>query len=159
MPASARRLERTHGRANRSFPRSTASTPRDALRSSAPNGRRRRSPPKNWAAGWRRSPTGVWPGRNSADAVSATRLDVLMVTRNLVATRERARALILAGDVMVNGVPATKAGTRIADTATIEVRQPDHPWVGRGGVNLAHVLEVFGLDVTGRIALDIGAST
>ena len=82
-----------------------------------------------------------------------------MVTRNLVATRERARALILAGDVMVDGVPVTKAGTRIADTAAIELRQPDHPWVGRGGVKLAHALEVFGLDVTGRIALDIGAST
>ena len=91
--------------------------------------------------------------------MSATRLDVLMVTRSLVATRERARALILAGDVVVDGVPVTKAGTRIADTATIELRQPDHPWVGRGGVKLAHALGVFDLDVTGRIALDIGAST
>ena len=82
-----------------------------------------------------------------------------MVTRGLVATRERARALILAGDVIVNGVPAAKAGTNVADTATIELKQPDHPWVGRGGVKLAHALDAFGLDVTGRIALDIGAST
>jgi 23S rRNA (cytidine1920-2'-O)/16S rRNA (cytidine1409-2'-O)-methyltransferase len=82
-----------------------------------------------------------------------------MVTRGLAATRERARALILAGDVLVNGVPVTKAGTSIADTAAIELKRPDHPWVGRGGVKLAHALEVFGLDVSGRIALDIGAST
>jgi 23S rRNA (cytidine1920-2'-O)/16S rRNA (cytidine1409-2'-O)-methyltransferase len=91
--------------------------------------------------------------------VSATRLDILMVTRGLVATRERARALILAGDVLVDGVPVTKAGTGVAEDAAIELKQPDHPWVGRGGVKLAHALEVFGLDVTGQIALDIGAST
>jgi 23S rRNA (cytidine1920-2'-O)/16S rRNA (cytidine1409-2'-O)-methyltransferase len=82
-----------------------------------------------------------------------------MVTRGLVATRERARALILAGGVLVDGVPVTKAGTSIADTAAIELKQPDHPWVGRGGVKLAHALDAFGLDVTGRLALDIGAST
>jgi 23S rRNA (cytidine1920-2'-O)/16S rRNA (cytidine1409-2'-O)-methyltransferase len=82
-----------------------------------------------------------------------------MVARGLVATRERARALILAGDVLVDGVSVTKAGTNIADTAAIVLKQPDHPWVSRGGVKLAHALDVFGLDVTGRIALDIGAST
>ena len=82
-----------------------------------------------------------------------------MVTRGLVATRERARALILAGDVLVDGAPATKAGTHVADTATIALKQPDHPWVGRGGVKLAHALDAFGFDVNGRIALDIGAST
>jgi len=82
-----------------------------------------------------------------------------MVTRGLVATRERARALILAGDVLVDGVAVTKAGTSVAENAAIELKQPDHPWVGRGGVKLAHALEVFGLDVTGQIALDIGAST
>jgi 23S rRNA (cytidine1920-2'-O)/16S rRNA (cytidine1409-2'-O)-methyltransferase len=91
--------------------------------------------------------------------VSATRLDVLLVARGLTGTRERARARILAGDVLVDGVPVTKAGTKVPDTSAIELKQPDHPWVGRGGVKLAHALEVFGLDVRGRIALDIGAST
>lgn len=91
--------------------------------------------------------------------MSATRLDVLMVSRGLVATRERARALILAGDVLVDGTPVTKAGASVADTSIIALKQPDHPWVGRGGVKLAHALEAFGVDVSGRVALDIGAST
>ena len=89
----------------------------------------------------------------------STRLDVLMVSRGLAATRERARARILAGDVLVNGVSVTKAGTGVSDTATIELKQPDHPWVGRGGVKLAHALDVFALDVHEALALDIGAST
>jgi 23S rRNA (cytidine1920-2'-O)/16S rRNA (cytidine1409-2'-O)-methyltransferase len=56
-------------------------------------------------------------------------------------------------------VRATKAGTLVDEAADIVVRQGDHPWVGRGGLKLAHALEVFGLDVTGITALDIGAST
>ncbi len=87
------------------------------------------------------------------------RLDQLVVTRGLAQSRERARALILAGDVLVNGQPAGKAGTAVDEKAEVSLRQPDHPWVGRGGLKLAHALDVFGLDVTGRIALDIGAST
>jgi 23S rRNA (cytidine1920-2'-O)/16S rRNA (cytidine1409-2'-O)-methyltransferase len=82
-----------------------------------------------------------------------------MVTRGLAPTRERARALILAGSVLVNGTPVTKAGSATADDASIALRQPDHPWVGRGGLKLAHALDVFRLDVTGAVALDIGAST
>ena len=82
-----------------------------------------------------------------------------MVARGLAPTRERARALILAGGVLVNGTPVTKAGSAIADDASIALRQPDHPWVGRGGLKLAHALDVFRLDVTGAVALDIGAST
>jgi 23S rRNA (cytidine1920-2'-O)/16S rRNA (cytidine1409-2'-O)-methyltransferase len=88
-----------------------------------------------------------------------TRLDLLLVARGLVATRERARALILAGEVSVEGRRVTKAGTPIDEGATIDVRQPDHPWVGRGGIKLAHALDVFGVDVTEHVALDIGAST
>lgn len=91
--------------------------------------------------------------------MATTRLDILLVARGLVATRERARALILAGDVLVDGVPVTKAGASVSDAATVALKQPDHPWVGRGGVKLAHALDVFGIDVTGRLALDIGAST
>ena len=88
-----------------------------------------------------------------------SRLDLLLVARGLVATRERARALILAGDVTVNGAPATKAGAAIDDAADIRLKQPDHPWVGRGGLKLDHALAVFNIDVAGRQALDIGSST
>jgi 23S rRNA (cytidine1920-2'-O)/16S rRNA (cytidine1409-2'-O)-methyltransferase len=88
-----------------------------------------------------------------------SRLDQLLVARGLAQSRERARALILAGDVTVEGRPAAKAGTFVEDTAAVTLRQADHPWVGRGGVKLAHALESFHIDVTGRVALDIGAST
>jgi 23S rRNA (cytidine1920-2'-O)/16S rRNA (cytidine1409-2'-O)-methyltransferase len=91
--------------------------------------------------------------------VAKTRLDALMVARGLVPSRERARALILAGDVLVDGRPITKAGTAIPADAAVELRTPDHPYVGRGGLKLAHALDVFAIDVSGRRALDIGAST
>ncbi len=63
-------------------------------------------------------------------------------SRGLAPTRERARALILAGDVAVDGQPATKAGTSVDDEADVTLRRPDHPWVGRGGIKLAHALEI-----------------
>ncbi|HXG90066.1 MAG TPA: TlyA family RNA methyltransferase [Vicinamibacterales bacterium] len=88
-----------------------------------------------------------------------SRLDVLLVSLGLVESRERARALILAGKVTVAGQPAAKAGSMIADDADIRVAEPEHPWVGRGGVKMAHALDTFAIDVTGRLALDIGAST
>jgi 23S rRNA (cytidine1920-2'-O)/16S rRNA (cytidine1409-2'-O)-methyltransferase len=87
------------------------------------------------------------------------RLDVMLVSRGLAPTRERARALILAGDVLVGDVVVSKAGTAVEDTAPITLRRPEHPWVGRGGLKLAHALERFHLEVNGRLALDIGAST
>ena len=90
---------------------------------------------------------------------NAVRLDTLLVERGLAPSRERARALILAGSVRVNGQPATKAGTAVASDADVIVTTPDHPFVGRGGVKLAHALDVFGIAVADRVALDIGAST
>jgi len=81
------------------------------------------------------------------------------MARGLVATRERARALILAGHVSVNGVVENKAGTAVDPAAKIHLRQPDHPWVGRGGLKLDDALTAFGLDVADAVALDIGAST
>ena len=89
----------------------------------------------------------------------SVRLDTLLVERGLAASRERARALILAGQVRVDGHPATKAGTAVPPTASVTLAEPDHPYVSRGGLKLAHALEAFGLDVQGRLALDIGAST
>ncbi len=88
-----------------------------------------------------------------------TRLDVAVVDRGLAPSRERARALILAGRVRVDGAAVTKAGAPVAAAAAITLVEPDFPWVGRGGVKLAHALEVFRVAVTGREALDIGAST
>ena len=87
------------------------------------------------------------------------RLDSLLVERGLVASRERARAMILAGDVRVDGQVVTKAGTATALDADVSLDAPDHPYVGRGGIKLAHGLDTFAIDVTSRIALDIGAST
>ena len=87
------------------------------------------------------------------------RLDVLLVARGLAESREKAQALILAGSVEVAGHPNVKAGMQVPDDVDIRVAAPEHPWVSRGGVKLAHALDVFGIDVTGRLGLDIGAST
>lgn len=90
---------------------------------------------------------------------SKVRLDALLVDRGLTASRERARALILAGQVRVNDQVVSKAGTPIAADARVELVTPDHPYVSRGGVKLANALDAFGIDPTGVLALDIGAST
>jgi 23S rRNA (cytidine1920-2'-O)/16S rRNA (cytidine1409-2'-O)-methyltransferase len=90
---------------------------------------------------------------------TTSRLDAALVARGLAASRERARALILAGQVRVNGAVLSKAGAPVDPAADISLIEPDHPYVGRGGVKLAHALDVFGLDVTDRLALDVGAST
>ena len=87
------------------------------------------------------------------------RLDTLLVEKGLVESREKARALILAGQIDVDGHGAAKAGTMVPIDADIRVIGPDHPWVGRGGIKLAHALETFGIDATGVVAFDIGAST
>ena len=92
-------------------------------------------------------------------AKSKTRLDAAILERGLVPSRERARALILAGQVTVNGQVVSKAGTPIAADARVELAAAEHPYVSRGGVKLAGALDAFGIEVTGRRALDIGAST
>jgi len=88
-----------------------------------------------------------------------TRLDLLVVARGLAPTRERARALILAGAVQVEGAVLTKAGAAVDEASAVILRKPDHPWAGRGGVKLAHAIDRFSLELRGRAALDIGAST
>jgi 23S rRNA (cytidine1920-2'-O)/16S rRNA (cytidine1409-2'-O)-methyltransferase len=82
-----------------------------------------------------------------------------MVTLGLAPSRERARALILAGQVRVNGQVVAKAGAPVKPDARVELATPDHPYVGRGGVKLAHALDVFAVAPRGRRALDVGAST
>jgi 23S rRNA (cytidine1920-2'-O)/16S rRNA (cytidine1409-2'-O)-methyltransferase len=87
------------------------------------------------------------------------RLDRLLVDRGIAPTRERAKALILAGVVMVGDERVDKAGTLVAADAEIRLRGEDHPYVSRGGVKLKSALDTFGIDVTGFVALDVGAST
>lgn len=91
--------------------------------------------------------------------MTKVRLDQLLVDKGLAPSRERARALILAAHVEVDGQRVTKAGTRVADDAAVALVAPDHPYVSRGGLKLAHALDTFGIDVADCQALDIGAST
>jgi 23S rRNA (cytidine1920-2'-O)/16S rRNA (cytidine1409-2'-O)-methyltransferase len=87
------------------------------------------------------------------------RLDQLLVTRGLAPTRSRAQAVVLAGEVFVDGCRVDKAGALVADDAPVEVRAANPPYVSRGGVKLAGALDGFGLDVRGLRCLDLGAST
>lgn len=87
------------------------------------------------------------------------RLDQLLVARGLAPTRARAQAMILAGEVTVEGARLDKAGALLREDAHVEVRRPDHPYVSRGGVKLAGALDAFGVDPSGCRCLDLGAST
>jgi 23S rRNA (cytidine1920-2'-O)/16S rRNA (cytidine1409-2'-O)-methyltransferase len=86
------------------------------------------------------------------------RLDQLLVARGLCESREKAQRAIMAGDVMVGGQVIDKAGTKIADDADISVKAPER-YIGRGGYKLEGALQHFGIDPTGWVCLDIGAST
>jgi 23S rRNA (cytidine1920-2'-O)/16S rRNA (cytidine1409-2'-O)-methyltransferase len=87
------------------------------------------------------------------------RLDTLLVKRGLAASRQRARDLIEAGSVLVDGVPAAKAATRVRPDRAITLASTDFPWVGRGALKLLGVLDPFEVDPTGWVAADFGAST
>ena len=87
------------------------------------------------------------------------RLDKLLVDRGTVASRERARRLIMAGTVRVDDRVVDKPGTLVSTAAPITVTGDDIPYVSRGGVKLAHALDVFATPVAGRVVLDVGAST
>jgi 23S rRNA (cytidine1920-2'-O)/16S rRNA (cytidine1409-2'-O)-methyltransferase len=90
--------------------------------------------------------------------MAKVRLDNLLVTRGLAESRAKAQALIMAGSVRVAGQPAAKAGMLIDEAALLEVTAA-LPYASRGGYKLAHALDQFGLDPTGLVALDAGAST
>jgi len=94
----------------------------------------------------------------STPARDRSRLDVLLVARGLVASREKAQALIVAGLVSVDGRLAQKAAESIGPDAVLHV-QTDDGFVSRGGEKLEHALQTFGIDVEGRVCLDAGAST
>ncbi len=95
----------------------------------------------------------------SRSTVARERLDKLLVDRGLATSRERARALIMSGVVLVGGQPETKPGTQVGADAEIALREQDHPYVSRGALKLIKGLDALGIDPTGAIALDIGAST
>lgn len=82
----------------------------------------------------------------------------MLVEKGLVESRAKAQALIMAGEVKVEGKAAIKAGTLVAEEAAITILQPP-PFVSRGGIKLDHALERFQLDVSSKVAADIGAST
>ena len=92
-------------------------------------------------------------------SIPKSRLDVALVDRGLAPSRERARALILAGHVTIDGHVVSKAGAPVKAGARVELASPDHPYVGRGGLKLAGALDAFHVDPQGRRALDVGAST
>jgi 23S rRNA (cytidine1920-2'-O)/16S rRNA (cytidine1409-2'-O)-methyltransferase len=87
-----------------------------------------------------------------------TRLDRLILARGLTESREKAQALIMAGEVLLNGQKAAKPGQAVPDDSRIEILARP-PYVSRGGLKLAGALHHFAIDVAGRICLDIGAST
>lgn len=87
------------------------------------------------------------------------RLDVAVFERGLTDSREKAKALIMAGQVYVNGQKESKSGTQIKDDDKIEVRGEKMPYVSRGGYKLEKAMQNFGLTLEGKICMDIGAST
>jgi 23S rRNA (cytidine1920-2'-O)/16S rRNA (cytidine1409-2'-O)-methyltransferase len=87
------------------------------------------------------------------------RLDIELVERGLAESRQRAQGLILAGHVLVDGQKAEKAGTMVGASSEIRLIGEDIPYVSRGGLKLRAALDVFGLDVTGLVCADVGAST
>jgi 23S rRNA (cytidine1920-2'-O)/16S rRNA (cytidine1409-2'-O)-methyltransferase len=88
-----------------------------------------------------------------------TRLDILLLYRGLVPSRERARALILAGRVLVREQKVDKPGTTIPGDSPIRLLGEDQPYVSRGGLKLAEALDHWQIRVAGRSCLDVGAST
>jgi 23S rRNA (cytidine1920-2'-O)/16S rRNA (cytidine1409-2'-O)-methyltransferase len=96
--------------------------------------------------------------RGYPPSVAKRRLDTLLAERGLFESRSRAAAAVIAGDVRVAGRPARKPGELVADEADVAVAEAP-PFVSRGGVKLANALDAFGIDPSGRRALDVGAST
>jgi 23S rRNA (cytidine1920-2'-O)/16S rRNA (cytidine1409-2'-O)-methyltransferase len=87
------------------------------------------------------------------------RLDKLLIDRGLAASRERAQALILAGKVLVNDQKVEKAGAQVLADAAVRLLGEDLKYVSRGGLKLERALEHWHIDVTGKVCLDVGAST
>ena len=91
--------------------------------------------------------------------MSKKRLDSLLVERGFAQSRERAKALIMSGVVFVDEQRADKAGTDVSETAKISVRGNDLKYVSRGGLKLERAMQLFPIDLSGAVCMDIGAST
>jgi 23S rRNA (cytidine1920-2'-O)/16S rRNA (cytidine1409-2'-O)-methyltransferase len=91
--------------------------------------------------------------------VKKERLDTLLVTRGLVQSRDKARALICAGKVLVGNLKKDKPGTQVAADADIQLIGDGLPYVSRGGLKLEGALQAFGVDPKQRVVMDVGAST
>ena len=89
---------------------------------------------------------------------SRSRIDMLLVERGLVESRQQARSALLAGDIRVDGATVTKPGVMVANGASLEVLQRP-AYVSRGGDKLAHAVAAFGIDPSGMTCVDVGAST
>jgi 23S rRNA (cytidine1920-2'-O)/16S rRNA (cytidine1409-2'-O)-methyltransferase len=98
-----------------------------------------------------RAPKNAKPGK--------LRLDLLLVERGLAESRERAQAMLIAGQVRVGGAPAAKAGSQVVRDARIEIVGPTLRYASRGGLKLEGALEDFGVNPQDRICLDVGSST
>lgn len=87
------------------------------------------------------------------------RLDILLVKKGLAESREKAKAVIMAGDVFVDGTREDKAGSMFPGTADIFVRSPKLKYVSRGGLKLEKAVQEYGLDFSGMVCMDVGSST
>ena len=97
--------------------------------------------------------------RISSDKTMKDRLDKIMVDTGLVKSRERARALIMEGNVLVDGSPVTKAGAMINSASSITLKSEDIPYVSRGGLKLKAAIDFFNIDLKDKTAMDVGSST
>ena len=95
----------------------------------------------------------------AAAKAGKVRADLALVEQGLAPSREKARALILAGEVLAGDRPIDKAGDLVDAAAELRLRSAPMPYVSRGGIKLAHALDTFGVDPRGLVALDVGAST
>lgn len=91
--------------------------------------------------------------------MAKTRLDALLVERGLAGSRERAKRMIMAGEVLVDEQKIDKAGTMVKPEAKLRLLGSDIPYVSRGGLKLEKAMETFGVQLAGKVAADIGAST
>lgn len=101
----------------------------------------------------------MFPAVKSKSKLEKKRLDVLLVERGMAESRQKAQALILAGQVMVDRQKVAKAGTAVGTEAQIEIIGQGLLYVSRGGVKLEGALDDFGVEVSGKTCLDVGSST
>ncbi|MCX8131977.1 MAG: TlyA family RNA methyltransferase [Clostridia bacterium] len=87
------------------------------------------------------------------------RLDIILVKRGFFSSREKARSAIMAGIVSVNKIREDKPGTKYAEDCDIDIKENVNPYVSRGGLKLDKAIKEFNIDLTGKVSIDIGAST